>query len=301
VAPLDPGFVRYLAVAAPLVAGVTLLTVDEWYGRWFGQLGGEGTIASLAYARRLMLVPVAVIGQTLATAALPTLSRLWSESRRDELDDLVRRTLEVGLALGVLGAAATWALATPLVTLVYQRGAFGADDTVRVAAALQIYALAIPAWIAQQIAVRPFYARGDTWRPMLLGSFLAVAAVPLYRALASAGAPGLAAAGALAIGASAVATVALARAQHGAPRLGALAATTLRAAAVGVAVALAVRAAQRGRPGAFGALVDLAAGGAAFLAAASAGALFASGPATRDAWLAFARGALRRLPGRAGR
>jgi len=283
VAPLDPVFAGYLALAAPLMAGVTLLTVDEWYDRWFGQLGPEGTIASVAYARRLMQVPVAVIGQALATAALPTLSRLWSEGRRDELDALVQRTLEAGLGLGVLGAAATWALAGPLVTLVYERGAFGADDTARVAATLEVFAFAVPAWIAQQIAVRPFYARGDTWRPMLLGTLLAAAALPLYRALAAYGAPGLAAAGAPAMGTSALATLALARASHGAPRLRGLALAALRAAAVGVAVALVARAVQPGGAGTRGALVDLA-----------------SGRATRDAWLGLARAALRRRPGRGG-
>jgi hypothetical protein len=34
----------------------------------------------------------------------------------------------------------------------------------------------VPAWIAQQIAVRGFYARGDTWRPMWIGTAVAVAA-----------------------------------------------------------------------------------------------------------------------------
>lgn len=301
VAPLAADFLGYLALAAPLMAGVTLLTVDEWYDRWFGQLGGEGTIASLAYARRLMQVPVAVIGQALATAALPTLSRLWSEGRREELDALVRRTLEAGLGLGVLGAAATWALAGPLVTLVYERGAFGAEDSARVAATLEVYAFAVPAWIAQQIAVRPFYARGDTWRPMLLGTLLAAAAIPLYRGLALYGAPGLAAAGALAIGTSALATLVLARAKHGAPRLGSLALAGLRAAAVGVGVALAARAVQRGGAGASGAITDLALGGAAFAAAASAAVLLASGRATRDAALAIAQRALRGLRSRAGR
>jgi putative peptidoglycan lipid II flippase len=297
VAPFDRAFVGYLAVAAPLMAGVTLLTVDEWYDRWFGQLGGEGTIASLAYARRLMQVPVAVIGQALATAALPTLARLWSEGRREELDGLVRRTLEAGLGLGVLGAAATWALAPPLVTLVYQRGAFGPDDAARVAATLEVFAFAVPAWIAQQIAVRPFYARGDTWRPMLLGTVLAAAALPLYRALAGYGAPGLAAAGALGVGASALATLVLARASHGAPRLGSVALAALRAAAVGVAVGLVARAVQPGAGGPWGALVDLACGGAAFAAAASAAAFLASGAATRDAALRIVRAALRRPRG----
>jgi putative peptidoglycan lipid II flippase len=295
VAPFDPDFSGYLAVAMPLILGVTLLTVDEWYSRWFGQLAGVGTIAVLAYGRRLMLVPVAVVGQALATAALPTLSRLWAEGRREELDALVLRTLKAGIGVGMLGGAALFALSEPVVRLVYERGAFSSADTLRVAAALEIYALAVPAWIAQQIAVRPFYARGDTWRPMLLGTFLAVAAVPLYIGLAPRGALGLAAAGVLAVSASAAATLILARRFHGAPSLGSLGFALLRAAGAAVFAALVARWVLPGHPGTLGALLDLAVGGTAFLVAASAAIALAADAATREAWLGLLTGALRRL------
>ena len=193
VAPGDRDLWRYLALAAPLMLGVTLLTVDEWYDRWFGQLVGTGAIAALFYARRLMQAPVAVVGQAVATAALPALSRLWSEGRREELDALVLRTLQASVALGVIAAGAMIALADPIVTLVYVRGAFEAADAGPVAWLLRVFCLAVPGWIAQQIGVRAFYARGDTWRPMLLGTAIALLAIPLYLALAPRlGAAGLA-------------------------------------------------------------------------------------------------------------
>jgi putative peptidoglycan lipid II flippase len=295
VAPFDPDFIGYAAVAAPLIMGVTLLTVDEWYYRAFGQLGAVGTIAALAYGRRLMLVPVAVVGQTLATAALPALSRLFNEGRRAELDDLVLRTLKAGIGVGLLGGAVTWAVAEPLVRLVYERGAFGGADTLRVATALEIYALAVPAWIAQQIAVRPFYARGDTWRPMLLGTLMAVAALPLYRLLAPRGVPGLATAGVLAIAANALVTLLLARVSHGAPAFGSLFLSLARTGLVALLAGLVARAAQPGAPGALGALVDLAAGGATFGIAATAGVYLAADAATREAWGRLFSGLLRRL------
>ena len=85
--------------------GVTLLTVDEWYDRWFGGMISEEVIAQLGLARRLMQLPVAVVGQAVATAALPTLSRLWVEGRRDELDRVVLATLRAGVAVSLLAGA----------------------------------------------------------------------------------------------------------------------------------------------------------------------------------------------------
>ena len=230
VAPLDPRFLAYLWLALPLMIGVSLLTLDEWYERWFGSRLGEGVVAQLGYARMVALVPVGLIGQAIATAGLPALSRLVSEQRRAELDSLVTGMQRSGLGLAILAAGGLWVVAQPTVQLLFERGRFAAEDTAAVAGLLRILAWAVPAWVLQQITVRPFYARGDMWRPMLLGTGVALAVAPLYWWLGGrSGAPGLALAGVLGMSASALATLLLARHLHGAPKLSALADSAGRA------------------------------------------------------------------------
>jgi putative peptidoglycan lipid II flippase len=242
VAPLDRVFLGYLLIAAPLMLGQSLLTVDEWYQRWFGALIATGAVSHLSYARRLMQVPVAVVGQAIAAAALPTLSRLFAEGKRSELNRTVLRTLQTGVALAVLAAAGCYALAYPLVHAVYQRGAFGPADTTEVAAILALLCFAVPAWITQQIIVRAFYARADTWRPMLLGTAVALASIPLYLALArSGGVRGLAMSSAIGMSVSAAATLGWARWLHGAPALRSLLDSTVRAALIALPAAALVR------------------------------------------------------------
>ncbi len=280
VAPRDPRFLAYLVVAAPLMFGLSLLTVDEWYDRWFGGLLSTGTVAHLAYARQLMLLPVATVGQAIATAALPTFARLVNEDRLDELRDALEETLRAALGLAVVGAAALAVLAEPAVAIVYERGRFGPADTQAVAAILRVFACAVPAWVAQQIAVRAFFARDDTWRPMLIGSVVALAAIPLYRALGpSFGAEGLAAAGAIGMSANLLVTVAVARRLHGAPRLWVLGEGLVRSAAAAACGAVAALAVARSLALPGGALVRLAAEGAAFAVAAALGiAIFGDAP-----------------------
>ena len=295
VAPLDRAFLGYLVIAAPLMFGQSLLTVDEWYERWFGALLGAGAVSHLGYARRLMQVPVAVVGQAIAAAALPTLSRLHAEGRRDELNAVVLRTLQASLGLAVLAAAGCFALATPLVQLIYQRGAFTAADSAAVSGILALLCLAVPAWIAQQIIARAFYARADTWRPMLLGTAIALAAVPLYLRLGEAyGVLGLALAPAIGMSLNALLTILWARRLHGAPDLGALAATTARAAAIAVPSALLVRAALPASDGPLDALFALAIGGGAFLALTAAGTWLFGDQTLRDVLLRVARRLTRR-------
>ncbi len=225
-APADSDFLAYLWRAAPLILGLSLLTVDEWYDRWFGQLAGEGAMARLRYARQLMLFPVAVVGQAVATAALPAFSRLWSEGRREELDRALLATLRTSLGLAVLLAAGAFVVAEPAVALIFEHGRFTAQDTRVVAVLLRIFVFAVPAWVTLQVAGRGFYAREDMWRPMLLGTAVAALALPLYWTLGKHfGAPGVAAAAPLAMGANAVLMLGLLRWVHGGPDLAPLAET----------------------------------------------------------------------------
>jgi putative peptidoglycan lipid II flippase len=207
--------------------------VDEWYERIFGARIGEGVVAQLGYARMLAFAPVAVIGQAVATAALPALSQLWNEGRGEELDRVLQRTLQAALSLSCLAAGVLIVLAEPIVFVVFERGAFTADHTLGVASYLRILAAAIPALVAQQIAARGFFARSDMWRPMLLGTAVAFAVLPLYlefgRRFAG---EGLAAAGAVGMSVSAALTLLLLRRVHGGPSLLPIVSTLLRSSGV---------------------------------------------------------------------
>jgi len=285
IAPLDRTFLRYLVVAAPLLIGVTMLTIDDWYDKGFGARLAEGTVGALRYARMLMQLPVGVVGQAIATAALPLLARLWSEGRREELDAVVLGTLRAGLALALLAGAAFFVLADPIVALLYERGRFGAADTARVVSLLRVFSFAVPAWVIQQIAVRPFYARNDMWRPMLLGTAVAVAVAPLYWLLgARYSAEGLAGAGALGMSLGAVATLLLARRLHGGPDLSALASTGVRALAIAALAGFATWVVPVPVvAGWWGPLLELSIGGAVFAAVALAGVYGLGDPPMREA------------------
>ena len=295
-----PDFRHYLVVALPLMLGVTLVTADEWYGRWFGGVIGTAAIATLVFARRIMQMPVGLVGQAVATATLPSFSKLVESGERAELGRVVLTSLQASLAVSVLFAAATAALAEPLVRLVYVRGAFSLADAALVTEALRIYCLGIPGWIVQTLAVRPFYARADMWRPMWIGTAVALAAIPVYLWLGRAlGITGLALAGGAAISANALVTLGLARALHGAPALLPLAATLLRsAAAAAPAAAAALFAARALAPvapaGTPGALLECLAGGLGFVALGAPLAFWLGDAPTRDALRRVARRLSRR-------
>jgi putative peptidoglycan lipid II flippase len=225
----DPRFVAFLKVTLPVMIGFSLVTVDEWIARWFASSTEPGSISWLNNARRLMMVPVSILGQAAGQAALPFLSRLWAEGRTDEMERLFRRTLD-GVVFVTLAASTWMALhATPIVQLFFQRGRYDAADAAVTASLLALFSLGIVAWAVQAIAARLFYARHDTLTPMLVSSGAVLAALPVYAVLARwMGVAGLALATSLGMFLTAVATVAVLVRRTHALRLSPFAASTAR-------------------------------------------------------------------------
>jgi putative peptidoglycan lipid II flippase len=229
----DGDFREYVWLALPLMLGLGLTTVDEWYEKWVGGQIDVGAIAAITYARKLMMAPVGVVGQAVGAALLPSLTMLYQNGDEAGFRDLFGRTLRTTLGLGILAAGALALLATPLVELLYERRAFTAENTAVVSGLLVVLSIGVPGWVVQQIAVRGFYARGEMWRAMILSTSVALAVIPLYLiGGAREGIRGLAMASATAISLNALITVVWLRRRTGAPRLRPLAETFVRTALI---------------------------------------------------------------------
>ena len=194
------GFGRYIKLALPLMLGVSLISLDEWFLRAFGSYLEAGTISWLNNARRLMLVPVAIVGQAAGQAAMPFLSGLWARGQHEELARTLTTSIRAVLFYAVLAGSALATLAEPVVFAAFHRGEFTSADASGTAVLLGFFALGVAAWSVQGIVARGFYARHDTLQPMLLGSAVALLSVPLYWGLGeSMGGRGLALASCLGI------------------------------------------------------------------------------------------------------
>jgi putative peptidoglycan lipid II flippase len=72
------------------------------------------------------------------------------------------------------------ALAEPAVALIFRRGSFHAADATATATYFAIFAPSLALWTAQAIYARAFYAAGETFAPMLAGTIITVASLPIY-------------------------------------------------------------------------------------------------------------------------
>jgi putative peptidoglycan lipid II flippase len=122
----------------------------------------------LNYAFRLMYLPIGLFGVSIATAALPTVSR----HHHQEDTTAVRNTVSDGLSLmAMLNVPATvglMVLAVPIVRVIFEHGRFTAADTLATAAALQFYAIGLVGYSVVRIASPMFYALGRNRIPVIV-------------------------------------------------------------------------------------------------------------------------------------
>ncbi len=128
-----------------------------------------GAIAALAYAWRVMLLPVGVVGQSLATAVFPTFSAQTARQELDDFRDTFSMALRATLYLTIPATVGLIVLGAPFIALLFQRGQFDARSTAETAWALQFFALALFAHSGLEIVSRAFYALHDTATPVVVG------------------------------------------------------------------------------------------------------------------------------------
>lgn len=115
----------------------------------------EGSVTALTYGWWIMQVPQTLIGTSIATAILPTLSELFSSERFDELKDKIERAAQVMLALTIPIAIVAGVVLQPAV-----QAFLGLDpvDTMRVVDVSRIYLIGIVGHSIAELFVRSFYA-----------------------------------------------------------------------------------------------------------------------------------------------
>jgi putative peptidoglycan lipid II flippase len=178
----DPGLREWVRLSLPLIIGVSLVTVDTWIIGYFASRT-SGAVALMSYAKQLFTAPMAVLAQAAGAASMPFFASLWAQERRFEFATQVADSVSRVAALGLLCASAIAALAAPLVELIFIGGRFSVADARACATYFAVFSLAIFLWSAQAIYARAFYAAGNTLLPMIAGTVVTIASLPVYSTL----------------------------------------------------------------------------------------------------------------------
>jgi putative peptidoglycan lipid II flippase len=180
----NPAFREWVRMSIPLMVGVSLVSADDWILRYFAS-DAAGAISHINYAKRLLQVPIAILGQAVGQASLPFFARLFGEKRMPEFADTVNGSVYRTAATALLATSLMMTAALPVIDLVYRlpHGHFVFVDSQATATYFFWFSLSLVFWSAQGLYARAFYAAGNTLTPMVASSLITIASLPMYRAL----------------------------------------------------------------------------------------------------------------------
>ncbi len=179
-----------VAVPAALAGGVVQinLLVGRQVASYF-----DGAVAWLAYADRLYQLPLGVVGIAVGVVLLPDLSRRLAAGDDHGSRYGLSRAGEFALALTLPAAVALIAIPVPLISVLFQRGAFDNTDTAATAMAVAVYGAGLPAFVLQKVLQPLYFAREDTVRPfryavwaMVINAVVAIGLSPVIGFIAAA-------------------------------------------------------------------------------------------------------------------
>ena len=196
---LTPNVKRLLILALPAAITGGITQINQLIGTAIAS-GRDSAVSSLALADRVYQLPLGVVGIAVAIVLLPELARALKAGNTAEAANLQNRSVEFTLFLTLPAAAALLVISEPIVRVLYERGAFAANDsTSTVSAILAIFGLGLPAFVLIKAFTPGYFAREDTRTPMIFAAISVAVNVAMALALfPSMGAPGIAAASAAA-------------------------------------------------------------------------------------------------------
>jgi len=189
---LTPELKRLAIIAAPAALAGGVVQINLLVGRQVASFF-DGAVAWLSYADRLYQLPLGVVGIAIGVVLLPDLSRRLRAGDAEGGRDAFNRASEISLALTIPAAVALMVIPAHLVSVLFERGAFTANDTASTALAVAVYGLGLPAFVLQKTLQPLFFAREDTKRPfyyaliaMVLNAALAIGLSPVIGFIAAA-------------------------------------------------------------------------------------------------------------------
>ncbi|MCA9508048.1 MAG: murein biosynthesis integral membrane protein MurJ [Myxococcales bacterium] len=158
-----------IRLLGPALFGVFVYQLNIMVLRQLASFLGEGQISYYYNADRLTQFATGVFGVSIATAAMPELSKGAAQIARKTFFDTLRFTLLITSFVITPSAIGLMVFAYPIVSVLYVHGAFTSQDAMHTAHTLIAFAPSLVAFSLSRPVIQAFYAQSDTRTPVLVG------------------------------------------------------------------------------------------------------------------------------------
>lgn len=164
-----PGAREVLVLMGPRVLGLAVVQINFAVNIAFASSMVDGSLVALNVAWFLMFFTLGIIAQSVGTAVFPSLAALAAENDMDGYRDRLASALRSVLFLAFPASVGLIVLGGPVVSVLFERGAWTSESTAATAWALSFFTLGMAGHAGLEVLSRAFYALADTWTPVRIG------------------------------------------------------------------------------------------------------------------------------------
>jgi len=158
----------------PRLFGSALYQLNVFMDTIFASLShivGEGAVAGIYYANRLIQFPLAIFGIALSTATLPVMSEQVVAEKIETLKETISFSLRSIFLVILPSSMGLFLLSQPIVRVFFQRGKFDIHSTYITSYALIFYSLGLTFFSAVKLLSSAFFSLKDTSTPVKTTAF----------------------------------------------------------------------------------------------------------------------------------
>ena len=156
---------RVLVLMLPVTVGLGLININALVDAIFATLVSEQAVRAIDAAFRLYILPQGIFSVAISTVLFPTISRMAANKDWPGLRSSVDSGLRQIFFLLLPATAFLMVLATPVVRLVYERGAFDGYSTLITSEALFYFTIGLVFNGSSLLLIRAFFSMQQPWLP----------------------------------------------------------------------------------------------------------------------------------------
>lgn len=165
----DDSIKKTILLLGPVFIGVAVNQINTMIDRSLASTLIEGSISALNYSNRLNEFVRGLFIISIGAVIYPMLSKLTSNNQKDEFIMSIRKSINSVIVLIIPISIGAMALAKPIVSLLFERGAFDERATNMTSIALVFYSIGMVGFGLRDILGKVFYSLQDTKTPMVNG------------------------------------------------------------------------------------------------------------------------------------
>ncbi|MEG2670467.1 MAG: murein biosynthesis integral membrane protein MurJ, partial [Oscillospiraceae bacterium] len=167
----ESGIKEAALIALPVLISSWVQPLCNVINMSFGSNLGDGAVSALNWANKIYIIMVGVFAYAITNFVFPKLSRLSGDNDKEAFAQTTRTAVGWIVFIIMLISALFLALSKPIISVVFERGAFTSESTAVTANALFYYSFGMVGYAICEVLNKSFYAIQDGKTPMYTSIF----------------------------------------------------------------------------------------------------------------------------------